>query len=284
MAYKVDKPEVNSDNKRLEQWANMTSDELVFALNDLERKIIELKKEEPTESTSNSNAEIADILELLATKVDKVQGKGLSTNDYTDNDKNKLSGIEENAEENVQSDWNQSDNTSDDFIKNKPNIPSGTYFGTSTGQAALQNKAVVVSSDQNFELKVGCIVAVKFDAINTYSATASAPITMNVNNTGAKQIWYASTGTPTGTNSVAFGHKDYVMRYMYDGTYWVWAGFSAENNTTYSAMSVNELTTGTATNLRTVRADYLKTAINNLINTKLQGISINNDGDLIITI
>lgn len=29
-----------------------------------------------------------------------------------------------NAEENVQSDWSQSDNTKDDFIKNKPNIPT----------------------------------------------------------------------------------------------------------------------------------------------------------------
>ena len=186
--------------------------------------------------------------------VEKETGKGLSTNDYTTTEKNKLTSLNNN------------------------------YYGTSTGQAALQNKAVVVSADQNFELKVGCVVAVKFDASNTYNATTDAPVTMNVNNTGAKQIYYADTPTPTGSNTVVFGHKNYVMRYMYDGTYWVWVGFSAENNTTYSAISVNELTTGTATNLRTVRADYLKTAINNLINTKLQGISINNDGDLIITI
>lgn len=37
---------------------------------------------------------------------------------------NKLQGIESGAEVNVQSDWNQSDATADDFIKNKPTIPT----------------------------------------------------------------------------------------------------------------------------------------------------------------
>jgi len=39
-------------------------------------------------------------------------------------EKTKLAGIEAGAEVNVQSDWNQSDNTADDFIKNKPTIPT----------------------------------------------------------------------------------------------------------------------------------------------------------------
>lgn len=38
-------------------------------------------------------------------------------------DKTKLDGIASGAEENVQSDWSQSDNTADDYIKNKPTIP-----------------------------------------------------------------------------------------------------------------------------------------------------------------
>ena len=59
-------------------------------------------------------------------KVDKVSGKGLSTNDYTTSEKNKLSGIASGAEVNVQSDWNVTDTTSDAFIKNKPTIPTKT--------------------------------------------------------------------------------------------------------------------------------------------------------------
>ena len=41
-------------------------------------------------------------------------------NNYTTTEKNKLAGIATGAEANVQSDWNQTDNQQDDFIKNKP--------------------------------------------------------------------------------------------------------------------------------------------------------------------
>lgn len=58
--------------------------------------------------------------ELYETKVDKITGQGLSENNFTDDLKDKLDGIEDGAEVNVQSDWNQSDNTADDYIKNKP--------------------------------------------------------------------------------------------------------------------------------------------------------------------
>lgn len=57
---------------------------------------------------------------LLIDKVDKEAGKGLSSNDYTTFEKNKLNEIEIGAEVNVQSDWTQTDSSSDDFIKNKP--------------------------------------------------------------------------------------------------------------------------------------------------------------------
>lgn len=64
------------------------------------------------------------IKSLLNGKVDKVSGKGLSTNDYTTAEKNKLSGIATGAEVNVQSDWEQTTTTAKDYIKNKPNISS----------------------------------------------------------------------------------------------------------------------------------------------------------------
>ena len=67
----------------------------------------------------------AQVDTLLGGKVDVVAGKGLSTEDYTTAEKTKLSGIATGAEVNVQSDWNQTDNTADDYIKNKPLIPSG---------------------------------------------------------------------------------------------------------------------------------------------------------------
>lgn len=74
---------------------------------------------------SSSDVEIPTskaVLDALGEKVDKVEGKGLSTNDYTTEEKEKLASITEGAEVNVQADWNQNDETTADYIKNKPLI------------------------------------------------------------------------------------------------------------------------------------------------------------------
>lgn len=81
-----------------------------------------------------------DINDLEQNKVDKVPGMGLSHNDYTDADKNKLAGIEAGAQKNVQPDWNQTNTSAMDYIKNKPSIPVGTIWmyggaGTPSGSA-----------------------------------------------------------------------------------------------------------------------------------------------------
>ena len=129
------------------------------------------------------------------------------------------------------------------------------FIGTCSTAAATAAKAVTVSADQNFALKVGAIVAVKFTNTNT----ASTP-TINVNSTGAKNIWY-NTASYTGSGGDIGGYANKYIYYVYDGTYWVWLGMGVENNTTYSTMSVSEGTTGTATSARTMRADYLKQII-----------------------
>lgn len=59
---------------------------------------------------------------LLATKVDKVVGKQLSTEDYTSSEKTKLGGIPAGAEVNVNADWNAV--SGDAQILNKPTIIS----------------------------------------------------------------------------------------------------------------------------------------------------------------
>lgn len=58
----------------------------------------------------------------IGNKVDKVAGKGLSENDFTTEQMNKLDGIQAGAEANVQPDWNVADANSDAFIKNKPSF------------------------------------------------------------------------------------------------------------------------------------------------------------------
>lgn len=80
-----------------------------------------------------------DVATLDQNKVDKIPGKGLSTNDYTDADKNKLDGIEAGAEVNVQANWVETDTTSDSYILNKPTID--TQMSNSSTNA-VQNKAI----------------------------------------------------------------------------------------------------------------------------------------------
>ena len=71
----------------------------------------------------------------VSNKVDKVAGKGLSENDFTNTLKSKLDGIASGAEVNVQSDWNEADSSSDAFILNKPTL----------GTASTKNSTSVVT-------------------------------------------------------------------------------------------------------------------------------------------
>lgn len=67
-------------------------------------------------------------------------------NNFTDADSAKLSGIEAGAEVNVQSDWAESDSTSDSFIQNKPTIPSGSQL---VPAATSSDAGEVLTVDQN---------------------------------------------------------------------------------------------------------------------------------------
>jgi len=71
-----------------------------------------------------------DLQNALNLKVDKVTGKGLSTNDFTNTLKTKLDGIEAGAEVNVNADWDSV--SGDSEILNKPTIPSINGLATVT--------------------------------------------------------------------------------------------------------------------------------------------------------
>ena len=88
------------------------------------------------------NADAIEALTAIAgSKVDKVDGKGLSTNDYTTEEKNKLAGIAAGAEVNVQSDWNATEG--DALILNKPAIPT-----VPTNVSAFTNDANYAKVDE----------------------------------------------------------------------------------------------------------------------------------------
>ena len=85
--------------------------------------------------------------------------------------------------------------------------------------------------------------------------------TLDVDSSGAKNIctWSANANKSTFALWTTANSNIKVLLY-YDWTYYrCWS--TSNTNTTYSAMSVNEWQTGTATSARTMRADYLKQII-----------------------
>jgi hypothetical protein len=81
-------------------------------------------------SITGNLASQVDLQGELDNKVNTESGKGLSTNDYTTTEKNKLAGIASGAEVNVNADWNAT--SGDAQILNKPTIPSIAGLATTS--------------------------------------------------------------------------------------------------------------------------------------------------------
>jgi hypothetical protein len=113
----------------------------------------------------------------LDTKVDKVSGKQLSTNDYTNEDKTKLAGIAAGAEVNVNADWN-----------------------AESGDARILNKPTIITEeqvDQKINTAIGSVYKVKGSVAN-YEALPKDNVTIgdvyNLEDTGANYV--ATSTTP----------------------------------------------------------------------------------------
>ncbi len=77
---------------------------------------------EASGAVSTHNTSTSAHSTLFANKVDKVTGKGLSSNDYTTSEKEKLAAIEAGAQKNVQADWAATSGAA--AILNKPTLPT----------------------------------------------------------------------------------------------------------------------------------------------------------------
>lgn len=113
----------------------------------------------------------------LDTKVDKVSGKQLSTNDYTNDDKTKLAGIAAGAEVNVNADWN-----------------------AESGDAQILNKPTIITEeqvDQKINAAIGSVYRVKGSVAN-YNALPAENVSIgdvyNLEDTGANYV--ATSTTP----------------------------------------------------------------------------------------
>lgn len=97
----------------------------------------------------------SDISALGDSKVDKVEGKGLSTNDFTDEEKNKLDNMIDNI---PQSDWSVTDTEDPSYILHKPtSLPASDVYAWakaetkpeySKSEVGLGNVPNVTTNDQ----------------------------------------------------------------------------------------------------------------------------------------
>ena len=94
---------------------------------------------------------LLDKWNTVSNKVDKVSGKGLSTNDFTAALLNKLNGIAAGAEVNVQADWSSTDSASDAFIKNKPSsFPPSSHTHTKAQISDMPTKLSQFTNDSGY--------------------------------------------------------------------------------------------------------------------------------------
>lgn len=142
-------------------------------------------------------------------------------------------------------------------------IKHAIYLGTCTTAAATNPKVCTVETfPLNGNAPVdGTIICVKYS--NTDTSTSTTP-TINVNNTGAKRIYYNNTLLVTAKHSTSHGYANRYIYYVYDSSLdsgngaWVWLGCGYDNNSTYSVMSLSAFNTGTETTGRTLTAVRLR--------------------------
>ena len=139
------------------------------------------------------------------TYVEKESGKGLSTNDYTTTEKNKLAGIADGAQVNVKPDWNAAAGNAAEIL-NKPTIPTvGTGVLTITRNSSqIGTFSANASSNESIDIVVPTTAAdvdalpdttnyavdTEFDIDDSYEE-----VTDTTGKNPANEGWYERSGT-----------------------------------------------------------------------------------------
>lgn len=127
--------DITSHNHDSMYYTESEIDDLLAAVQPKINVIDNLTSTSTTDPLSANQGKVLD-----EKKVDKVSGKGLSTEDYTTVDKTKLSGIAAGAEVNVNADWSATSGGAQ--ILNKPTLST---VATSGNYADLSNKPSIPS-------------------------------------------------------------------------------------------------------------------------------------------
>lgn len=147
---------------------------------------------------------------------------------------------------------------------------SSHFFGTSTSAATDVEKVVSIPS-------ITSLSAGQFIIVLPTTTSTVANSTLKLNNFTAYPMRYQNAAITTSTDTYVWTANTPSV-FVFDGNYWrfVCQGYRQ----VYSAMSVAEGTTGTATTIRAMRADSLKQIIQK---TTLTGIDTSTSGTVVAT-
>lgn len=144
----------------------------------------------------------------------------------------KLAGIEAGAQVNVQSDWNQTDNTADDFIKNKP-----TDFVQDASYVHTDNNFTNTLKDKLDGIESGAEV----NDVNDVQVNGVSVVTNKVANivlpTPATEVYLAEYGTATVAEISAAKNAGKLVYTLIPGTYYPTVAYLRE--TTRNGASAN---------------------------------------------
>lgn len=124
--------------------------------------------------------------------------------------------------------------------------------------ATARSTAAKVATLANFTLTVGSTIAVKFTDTGTVNPT-SGNLTLNVNDTGAKNIGYFRNGNKAALvyTSGAIFYNNVTRIFTYDGNYWLCMDYNADNDTHYTTHMYTGESQATAHSTTAVTNPYI---------------------------
>lgn len=162
---------------------------------------------------------ISGLQVALDSKVDKIVGKGLSANDFTDLLLAKLNGIATGAEVNVQADWNENVTSNDAYINNKPTDVTDLSLHNATELADINSSGsgYILTDDERTSIS-----GLEFNSLDTDETKTKGklsvvdhinfPTSLSVEPTSDEAI-YSETGA--GSNKLTFKQNDYKYKLDY---------------------------------------------------------------------
>lgn len=196
-----------------------------------------------------------NLTNLLDSKVDKVSGKGLSTNDYTDEEKNKLSGIQAGAQVN--------EVTSVAGKTGAVTLVKGDVGLGNVDNTSDANKPISTDTQNALNLKANMS-----DIVTSKTATGSTITLTDASNTNLIECIATISSS---TNSITITVKDTSTNPTVTNTYTIDLGQTVSSGTLDVVKGI--LTTGgTIYNLSPTQIKLLKG--NNVISSNVSSLSI----------